>query len=434
MRPYLELLITLTVAGSTVVICILLLRLLSPHIFSARWHFIMSKLALCSYLLPVSFLINMHMGHFTSKPRLNASLPEIASAFTQEESVQGLASLFSGLSISAEMTLVILCVWGIGVLSLGGWHIFCYRRFIKRIQSTNVPAPEDSTAVKQLALQKRELGIRENVQLAFNSIVRSPVLVGLLKPTILLPLGSRVDEGLSMIIQHELVHLKRKDLWVKMLVLLASALHWFNPFVHLLRRDIHMWSEFSCDEEVVKEMSYAERKRYGETILNVMIGSKELPVNFCASLSADGKQLKRRLSMMLNVRKLKKRSVMMSAAILIVIGAVGCSIAVWAAKNTPDIKGTVLNNIPAPDYPDYNENSFADLNEHDYTFGALTPEQQKLVTKEMAYYYLNVEGDVVFVNPETEKVPFRLLTKEQQKQASKKLGHFSLREVRSLSQ
>lgn len=50
-----------------------------------------------------------------------------------------------------------------------------------------------------------------------------------------------------------MIHLKRNDLWIKALVLVANALHWFNPLVYVLRKDIHMWSELSCDEEVVKD-------------------------------------------------------------------------------------------------------------------------------------------------------------------------------------
>ncbi|MFK4998442.1 M56 family metallopeptidase [Bacillus sp. N9] len=144
---------------------------------------------------------------------------------------------------------------------------------------------------------------KSKVRLAYSTAVRSPVLVGLWKPTIYLPIKNSANLDMCMVIRHELVHLKQNDLWVKAFTLAASALHWLNPLVHILRKDIHMWSELTCDEEVVKEMSYAERKRYGETILNVMIGSRGIPVRFCVSLSGNGKLLKRRLTMMLNVKK-----------------------------------------------------------------------------------------------------------------------------------
>lgn len=67
-------------------------------------------------------------------------------------------------------------------------------------------------------------------------------------------------------------------------MLIVSSLHWFNLFVHILCKEIHIWSELSCEEEVVSEMSYAERKRYGETILNMLEDSLETPVFYSAFL------------------------------------------------------------------------------------------------------------------------------------------------------
>ncbi|MFU1793227.1 M56 family metallopeptidase, partial [Paenibacillus azoreducens] len=343
MGHFFELLVTLTIAGSTVVSCILLLRLFSPTIFPAKWRYVIGKMAVWLYLLPVAFVLKKLMELFTSKPVLTALTPGTASAPVQEVSTERIADWVSGQSISAETAWVMLSLWGVGALSFLSWQVYCYYRFIKKIQSTNVPVPKDGEEAKQLASRKQALGINGTVQLAFNSNVRSPVLVGLLKPTILIPMSSNVDMDLGMVIQHELIHLRRKDLWVKMLVVWISALHWFNPFVHLLRKDIHTWSEFSCDEEVVKEMSYAERKRYGETILNVMIGSRGLPVSFCSTLSGDGKQLKRRLMMMLNVKKPKKKTLYLTVTAVFLVAVASTSAAVWASGNVPPVAESKTN-------------------------------------------------------------------------------------------
>ena len=141
-----------------------------------------------------------------------------------------------------------------------------------------------------------------------------------------------------MIIHHELIHLKRKDLWIKALTLGVSILHWFNPLAHILRKEIHTWSELSCDEEVVKEMSYADRKRYGETILNVMTESRSFPIQFSSSLSGDGKQLKRRLTIMLNAKKLKKKTLYLTIAAALLIAVISTTAAAWASNNTPKVE------------------------------------------------------------------------------------------------
>lgn len=290
-------------------------------------------MAIVFYLLPIAFLIQWISSLLT--------LDVATSVQGTEERHSSVLDVSLGqsipFSISADIAIVMLSIWGIGVIIFAGWQVYCYRRFLKKIQRTCTPVSENTEAAKQLVLMKEVLGIRSNVRLAYSTAVRSPFLIGLRKPTIYLPTGNNADLDMCMVIQHELIHLKRNDLWIKALVLAANALHWFNPLAYVLRRDIHVWSELSCDEEVVREMSYAERKRYGETILNVMIGSRELPVRFCSSLSGNGKQLKRRLNMMLNVKKLNKRTMIISVMAMIIIGIIGTSTAVWASTKAPEV-------------------------------------------------------------------------------------------------
>ncbi|MBU8878852.1 M56 family metallopeptidase [Bacillus sp. FJAT-29790] len=430
MSHFLELLVTLTVAGSTVVGCILLLRLISPHVFPAKWRYVIGKMAVWFYVFPIAFIVKWLIQLLTLKPVLDVLTLGISIPI-RETSTRRQTGLISEQTIPDETAWILLILWGMGALTFAIWQMYCYHRFMRRMKDTNSPVSKDSEAAKQLASLKRVLGINGSVQLAYSSSIKSPVLVGLLKPTIFLPMSDKLDMDLGMVIHHELVHLKRKDLMIKMLVLGAGALHWFNPFVHFLRKDIHIWSELSCDEEVVEEMSYAERKRYGETILNVMIGSRGLPVRFCASLSGDGKQLKRRLAMMLNVKKLKKHTVFMAATTILVIGAIGTSTAVWAAKSTPEIEGVGTEQFATEE----KGGSHIDDNAaYDYTFEGLSPEQQKRVTKEMAQYYLDEQGNVVhFTDLDTKSVPFESLNAEQQQQATKELGHYSLRKVRKLN-
>lgn len=249
-------------------------------------------------------------------------------------------------TISANIALPLIVLWAVGATAFAAWQMYCYRRFLKKLEHTRTTVPTNSEAAKQLSFIKEALGVKSNVRLAYSSIIRSPVLVGLWKPTIYLPIENTVN--VDMVIRHELIHLKRKDLWVKAYTLGASALHWFNPLVHILRKDIHIWSELSCDEEVVKEMSYPERKRYGETILSVMAGSRNLPVQFCASLSGDGNQLKRRLMMMLNVKKQKKKTMYLTISAVFLVAAISTSAAAWASNHTPRVIGNEESHAEAP--------------------------------------------------------------------------------------
>lgn len=310
MNTILELLLTLTVAGSAVVACILVLRIVFVNTFPTKWRYGIGKMAVVFYLLPVVLGIRWISPLFTfsataTVPIVNELPSTVQHAMPGPYSGTGLEPLIPAKTISVNVALPLIVLWAIGAIAFVAWQMYCYRRFLKKLEHSRVTVPISSEAAKQLSFIKEALGVKSSVGLAHSFIIRSPVLVGLWKPTIYLPIENTVN--MDMVIRHELIHLKRKDLWVKAFTLGASALHWFNPLVHILRKDLHVWSELSCDEEVVKEMSYAERKRYGETILSVMAGSRNLPVQFIASLSGDGKQLKRRLMMMLNVKKQKRK-------------------------------------------------------------------------------------------------------------------------------
>lgn len=331
MSIWLEILIVTTIAGSVVVASKLLFRLLSHHNFTARWHYLTSKTALLFYLLPVVFVIR----------RLPLPSSEVITSTESLITGHGLLRIPQQSYLSAEVGWSLFMIWALGVAVVAGWYIYCYSKFRQTIKRTSFPIPHHHDITELVTAYQRKLGISGPVKLASNRLISSPVLVGLFKPKILLPHNMK-DLDLGMVIHHELIHLKRKDLWVKLFVLVASALHWFNPFVHLLRRDIHVWSELSCDEEVVKDMSHAERKRYGETILNLLLNSTEMPAAFSASLSESGVQLKRRLGRLLNVRRSSRIATNMAFAALCAIGGLGITAATWSAVYIPSMEVRVI--------------------------------------------------------------------------------------------
>ncbi|MFC3800909.1 M56 family metallopeptidase [Cohnella sp. GCM10012308] len=333
MNTMLELLFTLAVAGSVVTVCNLFLRKIPVHMFPAKWRYRLQKIAILLYLLPVavgiSWIFPLIDAHTTTTTVHNS--PSIAHAGFIPDSFVSLRT------IPAIAALILLSIWAIGAIGFAARQLYDYRRFTAALSRTSVNLTNRGETAVRLSFLKEELGLKIEVALAGSSIVRSPVLAGLRQPTIYLPqaLGREVD--LDMVLRHELMHLKRKDLWIKAFALVVGALHWYNPLVHLLRKEIQLWSELSCDEEVVVGMSYAERKRYGSTLLNVVAGSGNLPMRFCASLSGDGKQLKRRLTLMLNVKKLKKKTMFLTVSAVFLIAAVSTTAAVWASDNTPTV-------------------------------------------------------------------------------------------------
>ena len=157
------------------------------------------------------------------------------------------------------------------------------------------------------------LGIRHGPQLYTCGAVSSPMLVGLVKPRILLPEGMAGDEGLSLVLRHELTHYRRHDLLLRVLMLLARAMHWFNPAVYICEHMAVHYGELSCDEQAVRGVGREGRAAYGQVILAALRRGERAPSALTTSFGADKRLLKKRLVAMMDTQ-LKRRGAL--AAVL----------------------------------------------------------------------------------------------------------------------
>ncbi len=101
-------------------------------------------------------------------------------------------------------------------------------------------------------------------------LIEGPMLAGFFKPVILLPNIEYTDEEREMVLRHEYVHYRRKDLWYKLLLVLAKSIHWFNPLVHFMARRADRDLEYSCDEAVTKGKDMEFKKLYAMTVLKAI--------------------------------------------------------------------------------------------------------------------------------------------------------------------
>lgn len=133
-----------------------------------------------------------------------------------------------------------------------------------------------------------------------------PKVVGLIRPTILLPAtaitGLSIPE-LEMVLAHELAHVKRYDMWVNLMQRLAEAVLFFNPALWYLSRRISAHREFCCDELTCDAMARSHtnpRAQYAWALLRVVELSHRLPDSSnLAALAASGRspsELRRRVA------------------------------------------------------------------------------------------------------------------------------------------
>ncbi|NMA06781.1 MAG: peptidase M56 [Ruminococcaceae bacterium] len=335
-------LLAMSIAGSAVVGLMLLLRPVTAKIFPAKWQYGIGKMAIAFFLLPVFLfagklpLVQPVMEGYPAEPSIiQKALPALPT-LPSNGFVYAMDTLMEK-HLTVELTQAILLIWILGAMVFAGWHFYCYRRFSKQLRADIFRVPDDTSTAALLSSCKAALGIHGEVKLMLNPKITSPMLVGLRRPMILLPTSNMQELDLKLVLIHELMHLKRKDLWVKMLALLAGTLHWFNPFVHVLRKDISTWGELSCDEALASKMSHEERKLYGEAILNALDNHSGMNTAFCSSLCESRKHIERRLIRMLNVKKTKKYIAVFAVVAIVAIGSIGTAVAALAADNMPKI-------------------------------------------------------------------------------------------------
>jgi len=216
----------------------------------------------------------------------------------------------------------LLLLWGAGALIVFCWFVIGYARFIKQVNEySSLPTKEDEAVFRSLAGKSR-------VTMLYNSAISTPLLIGVIHPRILVPEREYVRNGkqrqLQNLLRHELVHYRRKDILYKWASVIVSSLHWFNPLMPLIRKEIAAECEFSCDETVIRRMTDEEKMIYGETLLSFAV-RRELPKGIAAVTLGERKtNLKIRLKNIIAYHK--KPLWVMAISFILAIALAGCAV------------------------------------------------------------------------------------------------------------
>lgn len=222
-------------------------------------------------------------------------------------------------------------LWGAGILAFLGWQAYSYIGFVYLARETGQAAERD-TLRRVFEDQKQSLGIRRDIPLVVTPAADCPMLAGFLRPALYLPDEALSEQEAMFVFRHELTHLKRGDLWLKLLLTAARAVHWFNPLVYLMARFAQEDIELACDDAVVRGMDGAQRRAYGETILKSATAQvKKRALVSC--FTGDKKTLMRRFEGLFDTRA-KKRGVALVVAAAILVGSLGCAVSVGESKDS----------------------------------------------------------------------------------------------------
>lgn len=238
--------------------------------------------------------------------------PEALQQPTSTSSVASVAHPASPVTSSAALQLPwpaligsALCgMWLVGMgIGLGRGILGLLR--LQRWQQTVAPAQSPAViAVGRLAAQA--VGLNGDITVCHSALVPAPVTWGLLRPRVVIPTGleSKLSpEQLRAVIQHEMAHIARRDLWIGLLQHAAQTLYWWNPLVFVANRQVAGLREQICDDIAIREMP--EPNRYAATLLDIAEQCSQcVPVPATLGIvSPDSSQLESRIRRIISSTK-----------------------------------------------------------------------------------------------------------------------------------
>lgn len=361
MNEVMKLIISLSLSGTALILLLLLFRPLYRERLSKSWQYYIWLVVILRLLLPItpeaSLIGTLFRSAEGNLPGTTTSAPlpldheqisidiltesDAATEGGQTNAAHGLTGTFP------------FVLWLVIALLLVTRKVTIYQSFRKYVEAGCRPI-EDLELLECFGRIMEAHHIKGSVDLCANSLVSSPLLIGLFRPRIILPDANLSERDLYYTVLHELTHYRWQDMLYKWLVQFILCLHWFNPCVYLMKNEINRLCELSCDERVIKALSETARKSYGDTLLNAAgAGGSYKDTLTSVTLHESKELLKGRLDAIMNYKKLSK-AVRFTSVFLtgIVIGG-AVVLGAYAAPGSRFAAETVHETDAAKSLPDY---------------------------------------------------------------------------------
>ena len=203
-----------------------------------------------------------------------------------------------------DFATVLATVWALGFVIAVAVCILRHILFLRAVKRWGRPVHGEASALMDEIRQ--ELGIKRSFRLLTSPVISVPALAGFFRPAVVLPGEVIGEDKLRFIFLHEALHHKRRDNWIKLFSFLATAVHWFNPFAHLLNRAVITESEAACDLAVLRHAGADKRFQYAETILFTAKSGGHAKSRLASAFNKKGGNLQRRLGSIIETPSSKR--------------------------------------------------------------------------------------------------------------------------------
>ncbi|WP_245937503.1 BlaR1 family beta-lactam sensor/signal transducer [Saliterribacillus persicus] len=338
---------------------------------SPNWRYHLWFLLIAALTLPfipkewISFSNHANLG---TRPPVSFAPNEIAQTnadfdgnWTQEFAISVNQFDYSNLNI------IFLLIWVAGIIVFSFFFIRSHLKLHRIIKTAKSVSNTDINSLFETC--KIDLGIKKNVSILVSSRIRSPMIVGFFRITILIPEGIErrmTLKELRYVMLHELQHEKSHHTRGNYLFLFYQILYWFNPFIWLAFREMRVDRELACDDAVLHSLDPDSYKGYGHTILSCY---EQHPDFFTVTnqLTGSKKQIKKRITHIASFRRNSRLILMKSITLFITT--------------------TLFLSIQIPFFTlAYTDEDYYDIN------------NQKIITEDLSTYFDKEEGTFVLTS------------------------------------
>lgn len=227
------------------------------------------------------------------------------------------ASVAYSYSTGVSISRILFFLWLLGVIIFLSVRLSQHLSFCRQVERLWEPV-QNSRYIECLQTVCRQMGIDRNIELKCVPELASPLLYGLIHPTILVPAVMYSEEALTLVLRHELIHYQRQDLWYKLFVEAVHGIHWFNPFLIMIKKEIDKDLEASCDQRVIYYSTQEEKLLYCQMILDTVKNQAGINTVISTGFGKSAAAIKQRFNEILSSRP--KRSFL--GVILMVLGLI----------------------------------------------------------------------------------------------------------------
>jgi beta-lactamase regulating signal transducer with metallopeptidase domain len=347
-----KLALSLSLTGSILLLALLALSPLLRDRLSKAWQYYLWIIVLLRLIVPFTPSLGLGMtgGLFGASadpispgPVAEQFLPALPAAgtATAEEPAVPTPGVPADTASALDIPTLLGWVWLTGAALVFLYKISRYSALTRRIRGEARPV-SDGEALRLLCRLAADLGLKNAPALCIGASVGSPLLIGFIRPTVLLPQAALTGgrDSLPYILRHELTHLKRRDILYKWCVELVLCAHWFNPLAYLMACRIARACELSCDEAVAYRLDANEKLAYGTAVLDAAEQAAASEWLLSAGMHGDKINIKERLGTIMKTGKTSRSALFLSAALALCLLLAGVLLGACAAGDSAAAVGS----------------------------------------------------------------------------------------------